>query len=148
MPTLLRLFGMRPPPPACVLDVAAEAAIIRLRGDVTVQLKVAPSATSAWRERNQVAMIVVDMQHARPFGDSLRPLITDQRLRLVETALKACIRSSDSVTRTDEQQFSILLNRVTGPEGISRAFARIVKALESRGHPATGSSGAGRGIPN
>ena len=132
MPTLLRLFGMSPLPPVHALDAFADAAGITILGNVLLQLKVATSSTSAWRERNQIASIVVDVRLKRPFDGSLQPAIGELVMQSVETILNGCIRSSDSVIRTAEQQFSIVLNRVTGAEGISRAFARIVRNLEYR----------------
>jgi GGDEF domain-containing protein len=115
-----------------MFDAADDSVAVTMRGGVSLQLGIAPSTTSAWRERNQTAVIVVDVRHSRPFDGSLPPLIEEQALQLVKKALESCIRSSDLVTRTADRQFSVLLNRVTGPEGVSRAFGRIVQSLECR----------------
>lgn len=132
MHTLLRLFGKRAPLPANMLDAAEDTVAVRMRNGVSLQLSIAPSTTSAWRERDQVAAIVVDVRHSRPLDRLLPPLIGEHALRSVDKALKQSVRSSDLVTRTADQQFSIVLNRVTGAEGVTRALGRIVQSLECR----------------
>ncbi|MEQ1580867.1 MAG: diguanylate cyclase [Steroidobacteraceae bacterium] len=103
---------------------------VAIHDDVSLQLRIARPVASTWRDRNQVAVVVVEVRDRRSCNGSLPPLIEARVLQSVEKELKDCIRGSDSVIRTADHQFSILLHRVTGAEDVSRAFGRIVQSLE------------------
>ena len=146
MQVLSRFLGKRPPSPALLLDAAKDSAAVSIRGDMSLHLNIAPPNTSGRRERSQAAVIVVDVRHNRPFDGSLRSMIAEQVLQSVEKALKDCIRSSDSVVRTADSQFAILLNQVTVADDVSRTMGRILLALENGEGPVSAHPESGQAL--
>ena len=92
------------------------------------RLKVA--LASCQRERSQLAVLFVDLDHLKPVNDRLGHDIGD--LLLKEVALRLCqvvTRGSDTVARFGGDEFVVLLPKVNREHDAARVAARILEVL-------------------
>ena len=77
----------------------------------------------------QMAVLLVDVQESRELTGFFQPVIGEQPVQSAGTALIACVRSSDTVIRCGDHEFSILINQVTCEEDVTRTAGRILECL-------------------
>jgi diguanylate cyclase (GGDEF)-like protein/PAS domain S-box-containing protein len=69
----------------------------------------------ARRRGQQLAVLFLDLDRFKPINDSLGHAVGDRLLQCVAERLRACVRSSDTVSRQGGDEFVILLSEVSHP---------------------------------
>jgi diguanylate cyclase (GGDEF)-like protein/PAS domain S-box-containing protein len=83
----------------------------------------------AERQRKQLAILFVDLDHFKQINDSLGHAIGDKLLRSVAGRLVACVRRSDTVCRLGGDEFVILLSQVEHAEDAEICARKILRAV-------------------
>jgi diguanylate cyclase (GGDEF)-like protein/PAS domain S-box-containing protein len=82
------------------------------------------------RNRQEFAVLFLDLDHFKNINDTLGHDIGD--VLLVETAnrLIACVRSMDTVSRMGGDEFVVIVTDVKTPESVEHVATKIIKALQ------------------
>jgi len=80
----------------------------------------------ARRNRNQCAVLFLDLDGFKNINDSLGHTIGDQLLQSVAARLSACVRKSDTVSRQGGDEFVILLSEVAHAADAAVIAAKIL----------------------
>ncbi|MBA2676963.1 MAG: EAL domain-containing protein, partial [Ktedonobacteraceae bacterium] len=83
----------------------------------------------AKRQRKQLAVLFVDLDHFKRINDSLGHAIGDQLLQSVAGRLIASVRRSDTVSRLGGDEFVVLLSQVEHAEDAAFTARKILTAL-------------------
>ncbi len=83
----------------------------------------------ALRGKRQLALLFLDMDRFKHINDSLGHTIGDRLLQSVAHRLKACVRSSDTISRQGGDEFVILLSDIAHPEDAEISAEKILGAL-------------------
>ena len=83
----------------------------------------------AERQRKQLAVMFVDLDHFKKINDSLGHDVGDKLLQSVAGRLIACVRRSDTVSRLGGDEFVILLAQVEHAEDAAYSARKILRAL-------------------
>src|SRR6266446_7107321 len=84
----------------------------------------------ARRNRNQLAVLFLDLDGFKHINDSLGHAIGDKLLQSVAVCLSACVRKSDTVSRQGGDEFVILLSEVTHAADAAVSAAKILTELK------------------
>jgi len=102
---------------------------------------VSRSILLAKRHRWTIAILFIDLDYFKRINDTLGHDIGDQLLRIVGDLVKTCIRKSDFIARSEEEElenvvarlggdeFIVLLNEIAHSQDASRVARRILKEL-------------------
>ena len=85
--------------------------------------------TLAFRRKRRLALLFLDMDRFKHINDSLGHTIGDRLLQSVAHRLRACVRSSDTVSRQGGDEFVILLSDIEHPEDADISAEKILAAL-------------------
>ncbi|WP_347332846.1 bifunctional diguanylate cyclase/phosphodiesterase [Marinimicrobium locisalis] len=91
------------------------------------QLRTALSTTT--RDRQQLALLYLDLDHFKDINDSLGHEAGDQLLVEVAHRLRGCLREEDSVARLGGDEFAVLLRHVKEARYASLVAEKIIDAL-------------------
>jgi diguanylate cyclase (GGDEF)-like protein/PAS domain S-box-containing protein len=91
--------------------------------------RLAQAMGAARRQRNQLAVLFVDVDRFKHINDSLGHLIGDQLLLAVAGRLVASVRGSDTVSRQGGDEFVILLSTIAHAEDAALSAKKILTAL-------------------
>ena len=95
----------------------------------------------AKRHRWTIAILFIDLDYFKRINDTLGHDVGDQLLRTVGDLVKTCIRKSDFITRSEQDElenvvarlggdeFIVLLNEIAHSQDASRVARRILKEL-------------------
>ncbi|HEX5806572.1 MAG TPA: PAS domain S-box protein [Macromonas sp.] len=81
------------------------------------------------RDRNQLALLYVDLDLFKPVNDTLGHHVGDQLLQSVAQRMKAQVRESDTVARLGGDEFVVLLPSVNGENDALLVAEKIRQAL-------------------
>jgi len=84
----------------------------------------------ARRNRNQLAVLFLDLDGFKHINDSLGHPIGDKLLQSVAACLSACVRKSDTVSRHGGDEFVIVLSQVTHVADAAISAAKIISELK------------------
>lgn len=84
----------------------------------------------ARRNRNQLAVLFLDLDGFKHINDSLGHPIGDKLLQSVAACLSACVRKSDTVSRQGGDEFVIVLSQVTHVADAAISAAKIISELK------------------
>jgi diguanylate cyclase (GGDEF)-like protein/PAS domain S-box-containing protein len=76
-----------------------------------------------------LALVFVDVDHFKQVNDTLGHDIGDQLLKVFAQRMQDCVRSSDTVSRLAGDEFTVLLEGVTGADEAAGVAAKLVEAL-------------------
>jgi len=85
--------------------------------------------SQAQRNRQQLAVMFVDIDHFKQINDQFGHAAGDEILRQVAQAMRWSIRASDTVSRLGGDEFLIILPDVSGATGAAEVAERILGAL-------------------
>jgi diguanylate cyclase (GGDEF)-like protein/PAS domain S-box-containing protein len=91
--------------------------------------RVRHAVARARRERNCLAVIFMDLDDFKTINDSLGHAAGDRVLMEVGKRLATSIRASDTAARFGGDEFTVLLEDITGPQEAADTAERIVEAL-------------------
>lgn len=83
------------------------------------------------REKEKLALIVVDLDNFKTINDSLGHAAGDAMLVTVAQRLQACVRDSDTVARLGGDEFAVILMDAKGAEEMARVAEEIIAALST-----------------
>lgn len=87
--------------------------------------------TLAFRRKRKLALLFLDMDRFKHINDSLGHTIGDRLLQSVARRLRACVRSSDTVSRQGGDEFVILLSEISHPEDADISAEKMLAALST-----------------
>ena len=85
----------------------------------------------AHRYRDQLAVLLVDLDRFKQVNDLLGHRVGDALLLEVTKRINACLRKSDTLSRMGGDEFTVLLYPVDGVEGAEHVLRRIAEALRA-----------------
>jgi diguanylate cyclase (GGDEF)-like protein len=91
--------------------------------------RLAQSIAFAHRRQRKLALLFLDLDHFKHINDSLGHAIGDRLLSSVAERLRACVRSSDTVSRQGGDEFVILLAQVKNAQDAGTTAEKILLAL-------------------
>src|SRR5216684_2966 len=91
--------------------------------------RLAQAMAAARRQRQQMAVLFVDVDRFKHINDSLGHAIGDQLLLSVAGRLVASVRASDTVSRQGGDEFVILLSSIAHAEDAALSAYKILAAL-------------------
>jgi diguanylate cyclase (GGDEF)-like protein/PAS domain S-box-containing protein len=91
--------------------------------------RLAQAMAAARRQRQQLAVLFVDIDRFKHINDSLGHAIGDELLQSVADRLVASVRGSDTVSRQGGDEFVILLSSIARAEDAALSANKILAAL-------------------
>lgn len=82
------------------------------------------------REGQQIAVMLIDLDHFKNVNDSLGHLKGDELLQIVATRLKEQVRKEDTVARLGGDEFVVILEDIHGAEDAARLAAKFKQVFE------------------
>ena len=86
--------------------------------------------TQAHRNKQNLAVLFLDLDRFKDINDAYGHGIGDQLLREVALRLKSCLRETDTVARIGGDEFSIMLSDVKHMEDASRIAGKIIATIQ------------------
>jgi diguanylate cyclase (GGDEF)-like protein len=87
------------------------------------------SIALAERHGKKVALLFVDLDHFKQVNDSLGHAVGDQLLQSVAKRMEACIRHSDTVSRSGGDEFVVLLTEVEEMRDATLIAEKMIRAM-------------------
>ena len=78
----------------------------------------------------QFAVLFIDLDGFKPINDKLGHKAGDAVLQQTAKRLQACLRRGDSIGRYGGDEFTLLINNVSGPYDTTRVAERVLKKLK------------------
>lgn len=91
--------------------------------------RLAQGLARARRERQQLAVMFVDLDRFKYVNDTMGHNTGDQLLTEVARRLVSCLREADTLARMGGDEFTIILNNVCSAEEATHAAERVLQAL-------------------
>ncbi|KTF67801.1 MULTISPECIES: EAL domain-containing response regulator [unclassified Sphingomonas] len=85
---------------------------------------------AARRERQQVALLLMDLDHFKHVNDSLGHFVGDELLEQVAQRLRTVLRESDTAARLGGDEFVIAASNLS-PEAAEQLAARVIQMLQA-----------------
>lgn len=91
--------------------------------------RIAQAIHLAKRHASSLALMFLDLDDFKQINDSLGHTVGDQLLQSVAQRLLACVRSSDTVSRTGGDEFIVLLSEIQGERDAAIRARKILDVL-------------------
>lgn len=121
--------------------LAHHDALTGLPNRVLVRDRLQQALAFSAREKLQVALMFLDLDHFKIINDTLGHAVGDRLLQAVVARLSACVRDSDTISRQGGDEFLIVLPGLHGAESASQVAQKILDAMtpgfELDGHALT-----------
>jgi diguanylate cyclase (GGDEF)-like protein len=95
----------------------------------TLLLHRAGRAQDTHRDGEQIALLLLDLDHFKEVNDTLGHHVGDELLRLVARRLELAVRQGDTVSRLGGDEFAVLCPGVSDPAVAEELATRLVEAL-------------------
>ncbi len=82
------------------------------------------------REKSQMGLLFLDLDHFKIANDSLGHGIGDVLLQKVATRLRQCVRKIDTIARLGGDEFAIVLPKTDGAAAVAVVAQRILDSIE------------------
>ena len=109
--------------------MALHDALTGLPNRVLLQDRLGQAIVRARRNREKIAVLMLDLDHFKNVNDSLGHSVGDRLLEAVSKRLKACLRASDIVARLGGDEFVIVLLEVINNPNIEQVARKVLTAL-------------------
>ncbi|MDH4127489.1 MAG: EAL domain-containing protein [Spirochaetota bacterium] len=83
------------------------------------------------RHHFDLAIMLLDLDHFKNVNDTFGHHAGDQLLKDVSERLLNCVRGVDTVARLGGDEFVILLNEISGTQGITKVAQKIIESFSS-----------------
>lgn len=84
----------------------------------------------ARRRKQQVALLLIDLDGFKAINDTFGHAAGDQLLREVATRLVGCLRASDTACRYGGDEFVVLIPELDGPQALEITINKIRRCIE------------------
>jgi diguanylate cyclase (GGDEF)-like protein/PAS domain S-box-containing protein len=91
--------------------------------------RVGQAISQAHRDRRQVAVLFIDLDHFKDVNDSLGHPVGDRLLQAVARRLQRCLREGDSVARLGGDEFVVCLPALTDPQDAAPVAGKMLDSL-------------------
>jgi diguanylate cyclase (GGDEF)-like protein len=105
-----------------------------LPNPVLLNDRITQAIATARRYGKQLAVLFMDLDHFKRINDSLGHAVGDELLQSVARCLKACVRSSDAVSRKGGDEFVVLLSEITHVDQAARSADKMIAAVAAVRH--------------
>lgn len=92
--------------------------------------RVSQALTLAQRRPQLVGVILVGLDRFKKINDTLGHLVGDLCLAEVATRLRSCVKEGDTIARSNDDEFALLLSQVKATEELAELSERIAEALK------------------
>jgi diguanylate cyclase (GGDEF)-like protein len=113
-----------------VLYMAHFDALTGLPNRVLLLDRIEQAVASARRNRTQVAIFFIDIDHFKHINDSLGHQVGDQILRMIATRLQECLRKGDTVARLGGDEFVLSLPLQHSSSDITTIAQKVLDVLD------------------
>jgi len=86
----------------------------------------------AARERHEMSLLCLDLDHLRSFYGTLGDGAVDEILKQAAATIRHLLRHSDTVGRIDGEQFAVLLPKIARPQDATAVAGKLTDALLER----------------
>ncbi|HEY9199495.1 MAG TPA: EAL domain-containing protein [Gammaproteobacteria bacterium] len=114
---------------ADVEQLATHDALTQLPNRVLLMDRLDQAVIAAQRERNPVALLVIDLDRFKTINDSLGHHIGDYLICQVAGRLSECIGHSDTLARFGGDEFAVVLSEAAEPADAGHLAQRIIAAI-------------------
>ncbi len=114
---------------ARMVHLAQHDSLTDLPNRVLFNDRLTQAMTMAKRHGKQLAVLYLDIDRFKHVNDTSGHVIGDRLLQSVALRLRACVRSSDTVSRYGGDEFVILLSEVAHPQDAAVAAEKMLAAL-------------------
>jgi diguanylate cyclase (GGDEF)-like protein/PAS domain S-box-containing protein len=108
---------------------AQHDALTGLPNRLLFQDRLGQAIAQAQRNRQQVAVIYMDLDRFKHINDTLGHSAGDALLRQTAARLDSCVRRSDTLARLGGDEFTVVLAELDDPRDAMRAAKNIVEAM-------------------
>jgi diguanylate cyclase (GGDEF)-like protein/PAS domain S-box-containing protein len=109
--------------------MALHDALTGLPNRILLQDRLTQAIALGCRNKERVAVLMLDLDHFKHINDSLGHHIGDGLLEAVSGRLKSCLRESDIVARLGGDEFVIALPAVSGDRAIEEVVHKVLESL-------------------
>jgi len=109
-----------------ILHLSRHDALTGLPNRMVLDDRLQQAVLRAVRDRSQVGVLLVDLDHFKRINDTLGHSIGDQLLREVATRLQVCVRECDTLSRQGGDEFAILLPDLVANDEATRIAQRVL----------------------
>ncbi|MHB2007561.1 MAG: putative bifunctional diguanylate cyclase/phosphodiesterase [Acidobacteriaceae bacterium] len=125
----LRNITSRVAAEARIRYMALHDALTGLPNRILLNDRLTQAISLACRNRNRVAVLMIDLDHFKRINDTFGHRVGDRFLEAVSMRLRSCVRESDIVARLGGDEFVIALPAVADDPSIAAVAQKILNAL-------------------
>jgi diguanylate cyclase (GGDEF)-like protein/PAS domain S-box-containing protein len=114
---------------ARIRHMALHDALTGLPNRILLMDRLSHAIISACRNRERLAVLMLDLDNFKNINDSLGHHIGDGLLEAIATRLKSCLRESDVVARLGGDEFIILLPGISDKQGLEELVRKLLASL-------------------
>ena len=86
---------------------------------------------SAGRTQRKVGLFLIAIDRFKKVNDTLGHEVGDLLLKQVTTRLKGCVREGDTLARSGDEEFALLLSRVKGTEELADIWQEVSEVISA-----------------
>ncbi len=109
--------------------MALHDALTGLPNRILLQDRLSQAIALGFRNRERVAVLMLDLDHFKHINDSLGHYIGDGLLEAMALRLKGCLRESDIVARLGGDEFVIVLPEISDRRSIEEVIQKVLSSL-------------------
>ncbi|MBF0182278.1 MAG: EAL domain-containing protein [Magnetococcales bacterium] len=83
----------------------------------------------ARRNKQQFALMIIDLDRFKWVNDTLGHIVGDDLLRVMSSRLRQCVRDSDRIARLGGDEFTIILDNVIHPENVASLAQKLIGVI-------------------
>ena len=115
---------------AKIAALARQDDLTGLANRVLFRERVERALKRAQRQKESLALLMLDLDRFKPINDTLGHKIGDGVLQQVARRLQECVRETDTVARIGGDEFAILQSSAATDEDVTRLARRVIDAIE------------------
>lgn len=113
-----------------IVEMATHDALTGLPNRYLLQDRIAQTLAQDSRDRKQMAVLFIDLDHFKNINDSLGHDVGDLLLQEVAKSLISCVRAEDTVARQGGDEFIVVLNSIGKSIDAARVAQKIIDAMK------------------
>ena len=113
-----------------IVEMATHDALTGLPNRYLLQDRIKQTLAQDSRDRKQMAVLFIDLDHFKNINDSLGHDVGDLLLQEVAKRLISCVRAEDTVARQGGDEFIVVLNSIGKSIDAARVAQKILDAMK------------------